>query len=154
MISDNAGCAGMSIRDLLGRRAGGRPASSRTPPRTSGIPLASGCRERALDRTQGPGGNPGRGRRGPSFAGRCSLPGAADPSERRRSMRTALRAAMPLAVAAGLVAAGPAAQAKTPPTARAAGGAVDPPVYPSAVRTRVARTERALERAIRKVEAG
>jgi hypothetical protein len=69
-------------------------------------------------------------------------------------MRSPMRAAVPLAVAAGLIAAAPAAQAEPAPAARAAGGAVSEPTYPSAVRTRVGRTERALERAIKKIEAG
>lgn len=70
-------------------------------------------------------------------------------------MRLPMRVAAPLAVTAGLIAAGPAsALAESPPTARAAGSSGPPPVYPSAVRTRVARTERALERAVRKIENG
>lgn len=66
-----------------------------------------------------------------------------------------LRAAVPLALAVGLVAAAPAAaDAKAPPKAQASGGDVVELIYPSIVRTRVARTERALDRATRKIENG
>lgn len=66
-----------------------------------------------------------------------------------------IRAAVPLALAAGLVAAAPAvADSKAPSPARAAGGDVAVVTYPSIVRIRVARTERALDRATRKIENG
>jgi hypothetical protein len=67
-------------------------------------------------------------------------------------MRSSMRAAVPVAIALGLVAAAPAAGAKAPPRAHASGGDVVELTYPSIVRTRVARTERALGRAIRKIE--
>jgi hypothetical protein len=64
-----------------------------------------------------------------------------------------LRSAVPLALAAGVVALAPAAaDAKAPPNAHASGGDVVALTYPSIVRTRVARTERALDRATRKIE--
>jgi hypothetical protein len=70
------------------------------------------------------------------------------------SMRS-LRKAVPLALAAGLIAAAPAAaDAKAPPRAHASGGDVVTLTYPSLVRVRVARTERALDRAERKTEHG
>jgi hypothetical protein len=66
-----------------------------------------------------------------------------------------LRAAVPLALAVGLVAAAPAAaDAKAPPQAQASGGDIVALTYPSIVRIRVARTERALERTTRKIEHG
>jgi hypothetical protein len=65
-------------------------------------------------------------------------------------MRAALRAAVPLAVVAGLAAA-PAAMADQP-HAKAAGSDVVTLTYPSIVQVRVDRTERALERATRKIE--
>ena len=62
-----------------------------------------------------------------------------------------LRAAVPLALAASLVAVSPAAaDAK----AQASGGDAVELVYPSIVRPRIARAERALERATRKIENG
>jgi hypothetical protein len=64
-----------------------------------------------------------------------------------------LKSAVPLVLAAGLVAAAPAvADAKAPPHAQASGGDVVTLTYPSLVRVRVARTERALDRATRKIE--
>jgi hypothetical protein len=64
-----------------------------------------------------------------------------------------MRAAMPLALAIGLVAVAPAAaDSKAPPTAKASGGDAVELIYPSLVRTRVARTERAIDRATRKIE--
>jgi len=66
-----------------------------------------------------------------------------------------LRAAVPLALAVGLVAAAPAAaDAKAPPQAQASGGDIVALTYPSIVRIRVARAERALERTTRKIEHG
>jgi hypothetical protein len=66
-----------------------------------------------------------------------------------------LRAALPLALAVGVVAATPAAAgAKAPPAAHASGGDAVVLVYPSLVRTRVARAKRALGRAGRKIENG
>lgn len=66
-----------------------------------------------------------------------------------------LRKAVPLALAVGVVATAPAAaDAKAPPRAQASGGDVVEVIYPSIVRTRVARTERALDRATRKIENG
>jgi hypothetical protein len=67
-------------------------------------------------------------------------------------MRSPIRAAVPLAVALGIVAAAPATEAKAPPRAHASGGDVVELTYPSIVRTHVARTERALARATRKIE--
>jgi hypothetical protein len=69
-------------------------------------------------------------------------------------MRSPLKAAIPLAVAVGLVAASPAAAEKPTPKAKAAGDPVVELTYPSIVRARVARTERALERATKKIENG
>jgi hypothetical protein len=66
-----------------------------------------------------------------------------------------IRAVVPLALALGVVAAVPgAAGAKAPPKASASGSDVVAVTYPSLVRVRIARTERALERATRKVEHG
>jgi hypothetical protein len=66
-----------------------------------------------------------------------------------------LRAAIPLAVAASLVAVSPAAaDAKAPPKAKTAGSPTVELTYPSIVRVRLGRTERALERATRKIENG
>jgi hypothetical protein len=66
-----------------------------------------------------------------------------------------LRAAIPLAIAASLVAVSPAAaDAKAPSKAKASGAPTVELTYPSIVRARVARTERALERATRKIENG
>jgi hypothetical protein len=67
-------------------------------------------------------------------------------------MRSAKTAAVPVALALGLVAAAPAAEAQVPPKSQASGGDVVELTYPSIVRTRVTRTERALERATRKFE--
>jgi hypothetical protein len=71
-------------------------------------------------------------------------------------MRSAMRAAAGLAVAVGLVAAGPAAADDTSSSkkARAAGGDVVELTYPSIVQVRVKRAERALDRATNKIEAG
>jgi hypothetical protein len=63
-----------------------------------------------------------------------------------------MRAVVPIAVAVGLVAAAPAADAKAPPQARASGGDVVELTYPSIVRTHVTRAERAFDRATRKIE--
>lgn len=65
-----------------------------------------------------------------------------------------LRVAVPLAVAASLVAVSPAAaaDAKAPAKAQASGGDVVALTYPSLVQVRIGRTERALERATRKIE--
>jgi len=66
-----------------------------------------------------------------------------------------LRAAIPLAVTACLVVVTPAsADAKAPSKAKASGAPTVELTYPSIVRARVARTERALERATRKIENG
>ncbi len=66
-----------------------------------------------------------------------------------------LRATIPLAVAASLVAVSPAAaDAKAPAKAQASGGDAVDLIYPSIVRPRIGRTERALERATRKIENG
>jgi hypothetical protein len=66
-----------------------------------------------------------------------------------------LRAAVPLALAASLVAVSPAAaDAKAPAKAKASGGDVVELTYPSIVRPRIGRTERALERATKKIENG
>src|SRR5215217_622534 len=74
------------------------------------------------------------------------------PKKESRSMRS-IRAVVPLALALGVVAAAPgAAGAKAPPKAKASGSDVVAVTYPSLVRVRIARTERALERATRKVE--
>jgi hypothetical protein len=70
-------------------------------------------------------------------------------------MRSPIRAAVPLAVAVGLVAAGPAAaDDKSSEKAHAAGGDVVELTYPSIVQVRIGRTERALERATNKIEDG
>jgi hypothetical protein len=67
-----------------------------------------------------------------------------------------LRAALPIALAATVVAVTPAAaaEAKAPAKAKASGGDVVALTYPSLVQVRVDRTERALERATRKIENG
>ena len=66
-----------------------------------------------------------------------------------------LRAAVPLAVAASLVAVSPAAaDAKAPAKAKASGGDAVDLIYPSLVAPRIGRTERALERATKKIENG
>jgi len=67
-------------------------------------------------------------------------------------MHSPIRAAVPIAVALGLVAAAPAAEANASPQAHASGGDVVELTYPSIVSTHVERTERALERATRKIE--
>ena len=70
-------------------------------------------------------------------------------------MRSPMRAAVPLAVAVGLVAAGPAAADDTSSArAHAAGGEAAELTYPSIVQVRVNRAERALDRAANKIEAG
>ena len=70
-------------------------------------------------------------------------------------MRSIPRAAVPLALAAGLVAAAPAAaDAKAAPEARASGAPTVELIYPSIVRVRVGRAERALDRATRRIENG
>jgi hypothetical protein len=66
-----------------------------------------------------------------------------------------IRAALPLALTVGLVAAAPAAaDAKPSPTAKASGGDTVTLIYPSLVKTRVARAMRALDRAGRKIDNG
>jgi len=66
-----------------------------------------------------------------------------------------MRAAVPLAILAGIVAVTPAAaDTKAPAKAHASGDPVVDLVYPSLVRVRVARAERALERATKKIENG
>jgi hypothetical protein len=69
-------------------------------------------------------------------------------------MHKSLRAAVPIAVVVGLVAASPAAAEKAAPKAKAAGDPVVELTYPSIVQVRVNRTERALERATKKIENG
>src|SRR5215217_2111051 len=70
-------------------------------------------------------------------------------------MRSIPRAAVPLAVAAGLIAASPAAADDAPAAkARAAGSPTVELIYPSIVSTRVGRTRRALERATERYESG
>jgi hypothetical protein len=70
-------------------------------------------------------------------------------------MRSIPRAAVPLALAAGLVAAAPAAaDAKAAPEARASGSPTVELIYPSIVRVRIGRAERALERATKRIENG
>ena len=70
-------------------------------------------------------------------------------------MRSIPRAAVPLALAAGLVAAAPAAaDAKPAPRpARRAAPTVEL-IYPSVVQVRIGRAERALERATKRIESG
>jgi hypothetical protein len=66
-----------------------------------------------------------------------------------------LKAALPLALTVGVVAVAPAAaDAKSPSTAKAAGGDTVTLIYPSLVKTRVARAMRALDRAGRKIDNG
>ena len=67
-------------------------------------------------------------------------------------MRSLLRAAFPVAVALVLAAGAPSAQAAPPARAHASGGDVVELTYPSIVKNRVARTEKALARASRKIE--
>lgn len=70
-------------------------------------------------------------------------------------MRSIPRAAVPLAITVGLVAASPAAADAGPSAkARAAGSPAVELIYPSIVRARIARTERALERATERYENG
>jgi hypothetical protein len=69
-------------------------------------------------------------------------------------MRSPIRAAVPLALAAGVVAVAPAAAQKPVPTAHASGGDVVAITYPSIVQTRVGRTKRALRRAVKQIENG
>jgi hypothetical protein len=70
-------------------------------------------------------------------------------------MRSPLKAAVPLAVAASLVAVAPAAAADSgAPKAHAAGGDVVTLTYPTLVQSRVNRTEHALKRATKQIEAG
>jgi hypothetical protein len=71
-------------------------------------------------------------------------------------MRSIPRAAVPLAIAVGLVAASPAAAADSKPSAKAkaAGAPTVELIYPSIVRARIARTQRALERATERYESG
>jgi hypothetical protein len=58
-----------------------------------------------------------------------------------------LKAAVPLALAVGLMAASPAV-ADSAPVAHASGGSAGPPIYPGLVNTRMVRTQRALDRAL------
>jgi hypothetical protein len=70
-------------------------------------------------------------------------------------MRSIPRAAVPLALAAGLVAVAPAAAgAKAPPEAHASGSAPVEIIYPSIVQVRVNRAARALDRATKRIENG
>ena len=70
-------------------------------------------------------------------------------------MRSISRTAVPLALAAGLVAAAPAAaDAKPMPDARASGAPTIELIYPSVVQVRINRAERALERATKRIENG
>jgi len=71
-------------------------------------------------------------------------------------MRSISRAAVPLAVTVGLVAASPAAAAGHAPAAkaRASGSPTVELIYPTIVRARIARTQRALERATERYESG
>jgi len=70
-------------------------------------------------------------------------------------MRSSSRAAVPLAVVAALIAAAPAAaDSRAAPKAEASGSPTVELVYPSLVRVRLGRTERALDRATKKFENG
>ena len=70
-------------------------------------------------------------------------------------MRSIPRAAVPLAVTVGLVVASPAAAGDSPAAkAHASGSPTVELIYPSIVRARIARTERALERATERYENG
>lgn len=69
-------------------------------------------------------------------------------------MRSPLKAAVPIAVAVGLIAASPAAAENPAPKAKAAGTDAVTLDYPSLVQTRVNRTERAIERATNRIENG
>ena len=70
-------------------------------------------------------------------------------------MRSIPRVAVPLAITVGLVAASPAAADAGPSAkARASGSPAVELIYPSIVRARIARTERALERATERYENG
>ena len=70
-------------------------------------------------------------------------------------MRSVSRAAVPLAITVGLVAASPAAADAAPSAkARASGSPAVELIYPSIVRARIARTQRALERATERYESG
>jgi hypothetical protein len=68
-------------------------------------------------------------------------------------MRSPIRTAVPLALAAGIVAVAPAAAQKPAPSAHAAGGGAPLVIaYPSIVQTRVGRARRALRRAVNETE--
>jgi hypothetical protein len=70
-------------------------------------------------------------------------------------MRSIPRVAVPLALAAGVVAAAPAAaDVKPAPHARVSGSPTVELVYPSVVQVRIGRVERALERATKRIENG
>jgi hypothetical protein len=69
-------------------------------------------------------------------------------------MRSPIRAAVPLALAASLVAISPAAASAAPPKAHVSGGDATALIYPSLVQVRVDRTERALRRATKAIENG
>jgi hypothetical protein len=69
-------------------------------------------------------------------------------------MRSPLKIAIPIAVAVGLIAASPAAAEKPSAKAKAAGTDAVELTYPSIVQVRVNRTEKALERATKKIENG
>jgi hypothetical protein len=69
-------------------------------------------------------------------------------------MRSPIRAAVPLALVAGLVAVSPAAADAKAPKAHASGGDATALIYPSIVQVRVDRTERAVRRATKAMENG
>jgi hypothetical protein len=69
-------------------------------------------------------------------------------------MRSPIRAAVPLALVAGLVAVSPAAADAKAPKAHVSGGDATTLIYPSIVQVRVDRTERALRRATKAMENG
>ena len=70
-------------------------------------------------------------------------------------MRSIFRAAIPVAITVGLVAASPAgAESKPAAKAKAAGSPTVELIYPSLVRPRIARAQRALERATERYESG
>jgi hypothetical protein len=69
-------------------------------------------------------------------------------------MRSPIRAAVPLALVAGLVAVSPAAADAKAPKAHVSGGDATALIYPSIVQVRVDRTERALRRATKAIDNG
>src|SRR5829696_3571456 len=83
-------------------------------------------------------------------------PAGNQPSTPDRRPMLPRKALLPVAIAAGLVAASPAAASSqaADPVAHASGGDAAPPVIPAVVRTRIRRTENALDRLSESVDDG